>query len=120
MTQQCTGIIIDDESDQREIMSDYFMMRGFNIVGTGINGCQADKLFKEKQPDFVILDLNMPDYDGKYAIEKIKEHNSQAKIFVVTGCDTCSFEESTVEAVFKKPIHMTELKDMIFNSVCNS
>jgi len=116
MTQQCTGIIIDDEQDQREIMSEYFMLRGFNIIGTGVNGCNADKLFKEKQPDFVILDLNMPDYDGEYAIKKIIEHNPQAKIFIVTGCATYSFEESKVEAVFKKPVHMTELKDMICNS----
>jgi len=116
MTQQYTGIIIDDEQDQREIMSDYFMLRGFSIIGTGVNGCNADKLFKEKQPDFVILDLNMPDYDGEYAIKKIIEYNPQAKIFIVTGCDTCSFEESKVEAVFKKPIHMIELEDMICKS----
>ncbi len=116
MTQQCTGIIIDDEPDQLEVMSEYFTMRGFNIIGSGANGCQADKLFKEKHPDFVILDLNMPDYDGDYAIKKIKECDPQAKIFIVTGCSTCSFEESKVEAVFKKPVHMTELKDMICNS----
>ena len=85
MKQECTGIIIDDEVDLREAVTEYLEKKGFKIIGNGNNGCEADNLFKEKQPDFVVLDLNMPDYDGQYAIKKIKEQDPQAKIFIITG-----------------------------------
>ena len=117
--QQCTGIIIDDDQDIVETMSTNLGMHGFNMIGSGVNGCNAEKLFKEKQPDFVILDLNMPDYDGDYAIKKIKEHNPQAKIFIITGCAECSFDEDKVEAVFKKPVDLKKFRDTICKSVCS-
>ena len=75
--------------------------------------------FQRKKPDFVVLDLNMPDYDGKYAIEKIKEQDPQAKIFIITGCANCSFEESKIEAVFEKPFNMTQFRNTICKSVCS-
>ena len=119
MKQQCTGIIIDDVPDIIQSMSEYLKLNGFDIVGSGINGCNAEKLYKEKQPDFVILDLDMPDYDGNYAIKKIKEHNPQAKIFIVTGFIEYSFDEDKVEAVFEKPVDLNRLRDIICKSVCN-
>ena len=118
MKQQCTGIIVDDEVDLLELLSEHLEMYGFNVVGSGINGCQAEQLFKEKQPDFVILDLNMPDYDGAYAIKKIKEHYPQAKIFVITGCTEYPFDEDKVEAVFQKPVDLKSFRDTIRKSVC--
>ena len=119
MKQKCTGIIIDDEIDLRETLSDSLEMRGFNIVGMGSNGYDADQLFKEKQPDFVILDMNMPDYDGKYAIKKIKEQDPQAKIFVMTGFTKYSFEEDEVEFIFQKPLDLKKLQNIICESACS-
>ena len=119
MKQQCSGIIVDDEPDIIQSMSLHLTLHGFNIVGSGINGCNADLLFKEKQPDFVILDLNMPDYDGEYAIKKIKEHNPQAKIFIITGRVEWSSIANKVEAVFEKPVDMKTFRDTICKSVCS-
>jgi len=117
--QDCTGIIIDDEVDLREAVTEYLEKRGIKIIGNGSNGCHADHLFKEKQPDFVLLDLNMPDYDGLYAIEKIKEQNPQAKIFIITGRAEYSYEESKVVRVIQKPFNLEKLANIICKSVCN-
>ena len=48
MNQKCTGIIIDDDVDIRDEISMFLEINGFDIIGNGINGCQADQLFKEK------------------------------------------------------------------------
>mgnify|MGYP003967021889 CR=1 FL=1 len=37
----------------------------------GVDGVSAVKLFKETKPDVVLIDLNMPNGSGFYAIKKI-------------------------------------------------
>ncbi|PBO84387.1 MAG: response regulator [Thaumarchaeota archaeon] len=120
MERKCTGIIIDDEEDLLDLYADYFFLKGFSIIGKGIDGCQAEQLFIEKKPDFVILDINMPNYDGYYAIKKIKEKDPNAKIFVITGHNTCSLGEGEVEGIYQKPVNMKIVYDHICKSVCNN
>jgi len=118
MEGKCTGIIIDDDEDLLDVCADYLTLNGFSILGKGTDGRQAEQQFVEKNPDFVILDMNMPNYDGYYAIKKIKEKDPNAKIFVITG-QNCSFEEGEVEKVFQKPVNMKIVCDHICRSVCN-
>ena len=61
----------------------------------------------------------MPDYDGLYAIEKIKEQDPQAKIFVITARAEYSHVKSNVEIVIQKPFNLKQLANIICKSVCN-
>jgi len=68
-------IVIDDDDDTVESLSTFLDLNGYVVVGKGFNGYQAVALFGEKNPDFVILDMSMPKYDGNYAIKEIKKMN---------------------------------------------
>ena len=109
MKRNLSGIIIDDDKDLVETTSMYLELRGIKIKGKGHSGCEATKLYKQTRPDFVLLDMKMPDYDGSYAIEKIKEQDPNAKIFVLTGFSDHSFQKEKVKQIFEKPYDIKKL-----------
>ncbi|HEU5489141.1 MAG TPA: response regulator, partial [Candidatus Nitrosotalea sp.] len=104
------AIVIDDDADVREIFIELLQMNDIKVVANGINGKEAVELYKLHHPDFVFLDYLMPEYDGLYAIEKIKEFDPNGKIILVSGSH---FERNelgdTVKAIIKKPIEMGEI-----------
>ncbi|MCH8860624.1 MAG: response regulator [Thaumarchaeota archaeon] len=61
-------IIVDDEEDCRDTLQETLELSGIDVAGTGANGEEAYQLYEKFLPDVTILDLNMPDYDGNYAI----------------------------------------------------
>lgn len=104
------AIVVDDDSDVREIFIELLQMNDIKVVANGINGKEAVELYKLHHPDFVFLDYLMPEYDGLYAIEKIKEFDPHGKIILVSGSH---FERNvlgdTVKAIIKKPIDINEI-----------
>jgi DNA-binding response OmpR family regulator len=95
-------IIIDDDEDTVRLFSEFLEEKGINVVGNGFDGITAVKLFKKLKPDVTLIDLNMPNGSGFYAIKKIQEIEPSAKILAVTG-DTSSQTEEKLEKL-KVPI----------------
>jgi CheY-like chemotaxis protein len=78
-------IIVDDDIDTVEVLSEYLSLKDIYSLGRGHDGKQAVELFKEHKPDVCLIDLHMPHFDGFYAIREIKKLDLDAKIIVVTG-----------------------------------
>ncbi|MBA4718692.1 MAG: response regulator [Nitrosopumilus sp.] len=74
-------------------------------------------MYKKHQPDVVLLDLVMPEFDGYYAIENIRKINPDAKIIVLTSSVQEYYGKKLVElkpyAIFIKPFMIKELVTMI-------
>ena len=107
------AIVIDDDHDTVEVFSEYLALNDIEVLGRGHNGEDAIKLFKKIRPDVVFLDVLMPDSDGIYALEKIRELDSKAKIIVVTASITSTTQqrllELNVSAIVWKPYDMEKL-----------
>lgn len=58
------------------------------VVAEAKNGEQAVALYREHQPDVVLMDLRMPVMEGVEAIALIRAEFSQAKIAILTTYDT--------------------------------
>ena len=56
-------LIVDDEIDLSTMLSRYFELNGYE-VSVASNGLQAIEK-AGKQPDLILLDINMPDLDGR-------------------------------------------------------
>lgn len=80
-----TIIIIDDDQDALDTMSDALEDYDVKIIGEGHDGKEAVELYKKLKPDVAIIDVLMPKYDGHYAIKNIKEFDPNAKILAVTA-----------------------------------
>ena len=105
-------IVIDDDPDLLDALCEYLEFNSFNVIGKGSNGKEAVDLYREMNPDIVITDHSMPQYDGNYAIERIRQIDSDSKIIVITGHDTFSSNFSlkhTPNEILKKPIDFKQL-----------
>lgn len=60
-------------------------LQDIEIVGEAADGFEAIRLAEEKQPDVILMDLEMPRLDGIVAIEKIKETDLDCKILVISN-----------------------------------
>jgi DNA-binding NarL/FixJ family response regulator len=113
-------IIIDDEVDFTEILKDYCEMSDIEVVGIGHNGQDAINLCKDHSPDFMLLDLSMPQFDGFYALENIRKWNNTIKIIVLTGLLTESsvknLDQYEIFATLIKPVDPDEIIKKIKNT----
>lgn len=67
-------MIIDDEEDLREVLSDLLMTSGYDVV-TAADGREGVRLAAEVSPDLVILDLMLPDIYGFEVCKQIKSRS---------------------------------------------
>ena len=107
--QMASVIVIDDDKDSVDTLSTLLEQKGIAVVGMGFNGKEAFDLYVQKKPDFVILDMKMPEYDGAYAINHIKEYDPKAKIIATTAYTDYKFKPGDVLASLKKPYDISEL-----------
>ena len=78
-------IIIDDSPLIKLQLSDIFSDLGFEVVATGSNGNEAVYFYKKFKPDFITLDILMPDKDGYEALTEILEFDKDAKAIMITA-----------------------------------
>jgi len=83
-----TILVIDDEINMREIISEVLSSLNYRVVEAG-NGKDGLKLFAQMQNDIalVISDIVMPDMSGVDAANKMRELNSKLPIILMTGYD---------------------------------
>ncbi|MCV0431406.1 response regulator [Nitrosopumilus sp.] len=79
------AIVVDDNEDIVFSLSELLEMHGIDVVGKGYNGLEAVNLFEQLHPDVVLLDLMMPEYDGLFALKKIREIDPKSTVIVITG-----------------------------------
>ena len=65
-------LVVDDEGDIRELVRELLGRAGYDVVEAP-NGSEALKVFYAQQPDFVILDVQMPVLDGWETLTRIRE-----------------------------------------------
>lgn len=111
-------IVIDDDEDTVRLFSEFLEENDINVIGNGFDGVTAVKLFKETKPDVVLIDLNMPNGSGFYAIKKIKEIDPKSKIIAVTADGSYATEEKLDKMnipLIQKPFKMDQVVSIIQN-----
>lgn len=81
MLKKAKVLIIEDEDDIATIIRDYLSVNHFEpyIVQTGQEAIQT---IKNSPPDFIILDLSLPDYDGIELCRQIREDSNVALLIL--------------------------------------
>ena len=78
-------LLVDDDEAILGLLSEYLALEDFEVVGCGTNGLEAVNLYAHYKPDFVIMDIGMPNYDGVYGLEHIKKINPDSTVIILTG-----------------------------------
>ena len=119
-TKQKLIMVVDDESEIRNIIKEILVEEGYKTL-TAASAEEAKRLLDQHRPDLVFLDIWMPDQDG---IELLKEWSSdQTKNFPVIMISGHATIETAIEATklgatdfIEKPISIEKLFNTI-NSV---
>ena len=74
--------IIDDDDDIREIYLVKFTQEGFD-VSSAVNGEEGMRVVREKKPDIILLDLQMPVMNGTEVLKALNEDEELSKIPVI-------------------------------------
>ena len=112
-------LIVDDEEDVRALIQlGLEMQAGWKVLNASC-GEEAIKIAASQQPDVILLDLMMPDMDGKTTLQKLKTNPKTRKIPVIlmTAKGKSFVEESfanlDVAAIFTKPLRPLNLTQQI-------
>lgn len=110
--------IIDDDPDIVQLLK--MNLSGdprFELAGEGSNGAQALEVLAEAKPDVVVLDLDMPYFDGLNAITHIRQGWPDVDIVVFSArydkYDADDLLSSRADLYIDKMSGVPELLDQI-------
>jgi len=81
-------LLVDDDDDLREALSEQLVMtEDFDVFEAG-NGADAMSRAKEAIYDLIILDVGLPDTDGRELCRVMRKQGVKSPILMLTGHDT--------------------------------
>lgn len=81
-------LIADDHPLSREAIRSLLEEdSAFQIIGEAADGEEAFKLAEKLQPDLILMDINMPRWDGLNATKQIKRNYPHMKIVILSVSD---------------------------------
>ncbi len=113
-----TILIAENDPANAETVADYLETRGYQIIFAK-NGIEAVQYAQQYQPQMIILDIQIPELDGKKAIHKIRTNPETATIpiIVLTALVGSQEREHCLQAgandYLSKPISLKMLADKI-------
>jgi two-component system, OmpR family, response regulator len=88
-------LIVDDDEELVELMADLFERDGRFDVRTANNGFEAGMLVKEFRPDLVVLDVMLPDINGKEVCQRVRSDLSLEAVRII--CISGMVEQDKIE-----------------------
>lgn len=91
-------MIVEDEPRLRQAIAYNILWDKYQIevVGTASNGIEALQMAARKQPDILVVDIQMPEMDGLTLIQKLYEQRmgkSFMKIIILSGHDNFAYAQ---------------------------
>ena len=106
-------VIADDEALARRVLRHMLSRLDVEVVGEAADGRQAGEVFREKQPDVVMLDGRMPGLSGLDAAEEILSENPNARLLFISAYDEFKYAQKALSQgaydYLLKPVDFYEL-----------
>ena len=81
-----TILVVDDEESLTDLVSSALRFAGYT-VSTEDNGFDALRAIKERSPDLVVLDVNMPEMDGFEVCRRLRRDGNMVPVIFLTARD---------------------------------
>ena len=78
-------VVVDDSQYLSKQIKDYLESEHYEVVGIGHDGIEGFELYKKHRPDFITLDITMPNKDGRECLSDILDFDSQAKVLMISA-----------------------------------
>jgi DNA-binding response OmpR family regulator len=87
MAQRKTLLIVDDDQDLRGAIAEQLQAEGFDILEAATAG-DGVSMAREGKPDLILLDVDLPDFDGREACRRMREDGVSAPVIMLTAAAT--------------------------------
>ena len=113
MARAKTILIVDDDADLREALREQLeLLEGF-AAENAANATEGLRLAKETRPDLILLDVDLPDMDGRETLKLMRAGGISAPVVMLTAAagdsDTILGLESGANAYVTKPFKFNVL-----------
>jgi two-component system cell cycle response regulator DivK len=110
-------LIAEDDEDTREVIAFYLSSLGYEPV-TAASGKTALEMAKQRRPDILLTDIQMPDVDGLELIRRLRSDQelSALPILAVTAYGAETLEKALAvgaDACLAKPLNFANLAQTI-------
>ena len=115
------ALIVDDDEELVELIRDVFDADGRFDVRVANNGFDAGMMVKEYKPDVIVLDVMLPDINGKEVCQRVRSDSAldDVRIICISGMVEADKIEDLKEAgaddFMQKPFEV----DALFARVCD-
>src|ERR1700740_3727228 len=90
MTNTRNILIVDDDADMRDALVEQLALHEEFEAVAAENGTKGVQAAKAGHVDLVIMDVGLPDVDGREAVRILRKNGFKAPIIMLTGHDTDS------------------------------
>ncbi|MBC7741981.1 MAG: response regulator [Bdellovibrionaceae bacterium] len=114
-------LIVDDDPDLREVLSDIFRRMGCQVFSAA-DGAQAFNLILKNKFSIIISDLQMPVMDGRKLLEKILAAKINVPFIFITAQAHFSATQARslgARGLIHKPYRLKSLLELIKNAISN-
>ena len=110
-------LLVDDDADLLKLMTDVLEEDGRFEVRVASNGFDAGMMVKEYRPDMIVLDVMLPDINGKEVCHRVRADTTLEDVRIL--CISGMVEEDKVQELrlsgaddfLHKPFDIEELID---------
>ncbi len=87
MAQRKTLLIVDDDQDLRGAIAEQLQAEGFDTVEADTAG-EGVRQARDAKPDLILLDVDLPDMDGRAACRRMRQDGVSAPVIMLTAAAT--------------------------------
>lgn len=113
------ALIVDDDPELVELIRDVLEADGRFEVRVANNGFDAGMMTKEYRPDIIVLDVMLPDINGKEVCQRVRSDSTMddVKIICISGMveqdKVADLKEAGADDFMQKPFEVEALVERI-------
>lgn len=105
-------LVVDDEEMVNELLVATLQFHGFAVC-SAFNGTEAIRLVEKERPNIVVLDVNLPDFDGFEVCRRMRAYGHGTPVIFLTARNEVSAMQAGFEQggddYLTKPFRVDEL-----------
>ena len=111
-------LIVEDNEKNMKLARDVLQARGYQTL-EAVTGEEGVRLAKERKPDLVLMDIQLPGINGIDALKQLRADPATARIPIVaftasvTPTDRTQINQAGFDTFLGKPINLKEFLETV-------
>ncbi len=80
-------MVVDDYPFMRDLLGEILLRAKYEVVGTASTAAELMEGLAAWKPDFIVLDIRLPDADGFEVSRRVLAADPKVKVLLISGLD---------------------------------